>query len=264
MRKQTINTIDEFPLSPYVYLIYYKPKCFIVNLDSNYDLEWETSFDFDNTTEYKKYTSEIQEVMNIVASLDCKITFEWPIAIQKNAKRMIGEGIVRAFYFDFTNAHNALEKADSFIIQKSQEIARLWTLQSSILTAFSFISLSILCIFFKQAIVTAIGFNTYLLFLSSGAGACGALLSIIARIGNYSFGYGFGKWLHYYEGGSRILLGGICGIFACLLLKSGIIKINILNLDTISILTFSFIAGISEKMLHNIILKTIKKEGEKS
>lgn len=267
-KEREIKVIEAFPTSPHIYLINYSSEHFIVDINPEYDIDWEVK-----DTWSDEYNKEIQKILNKAGVLECRISYEWPHSVLINAKRMIGEGISRGFSFQFDASQEMFAEAEKFINKKSQEISRYWTLKACIKNVFYLLLIGILTIIFRTFFIGYLGWNFILLVLAACFGGVGALLSVIFRIGDFETQNSAGRSLHRTEGLARIIAGCICGFLAALLIKTGLLLPIVHNTQNINlyILALATIAGVSEKWIPNIILKTAKtnvvqdiKQGEKN
>ncbi len=252
-KKRRIRRLSGFHTSPFIYLINYESGKFIVDISPDYDIDWENK---DNWA--KENNEKIQQVLNQAAILECRISHEWPEEVLVDAKRMIGEGIARSFWFEFDAAKEMLREAETFINLKSQEISRQWTLRACIVTTGIFIIIAIGIVAFRLPLTILLGNSFLLLALAVCCGGLGALLSVIFRIGEFKTQNSAGISLHRAEGFARILAGCICGFIAAILIKTGVlfpIFCEVENIDLL-ILALATIAGASEKWIPNIIVKT--------
>lgn len=254
--RRKISTLSSFPEHPYIFLINYEVGKFIVFINSEYDIDWSLHDDWSD----KK--SSVQEILNQAARLECRISPEWPEAILINAKRMIGEGIARSFWDECDAANKMLKEAEAFINQKSQEISRQWTLCTCIWTTMTMVFIAFLSVYFHNWMTHTLGHSFFLLVLASCCGGVGALLSVFFRIGKLQTINSAGIGLHRTEGFARILVGSICGFLVAILVKTGIlfpIFSDVKHFDLL-ILAIATIAGASEKMVPNIVMKISTQE----
>lgn len=261
-KKRKIKRLPGFPTSPFIYLINYESEKFIVDISPYYDIDWENKDDWENDSEKKQ---NIQKILNKAAILECRISHEWPEEILIDAKRMIGEGIARSFWYEYDAADEMLKEAEVFINLKSQEISRQWTLRTCIVTTFILAIIGIGMIAFREKVIFYLGNDFLLLFLGSCCGGLGALLSVIFRIGEFKTQNSAGIWLHRTEGFSRILAGCICGFIASILIKTKVLFPSFCEIENMDLFIWAFatIAGASEKWIPNIIFHSSQSELKK-
>lgn len=247
--KEKFVNIDEKDIK---YLVY-KSDHFIVFIDSGIDVDWEIHNSFPgHGNEVKK-----NDILNIASTLECIPNDFHRDNIRLNYKRMIGEGITRAFQNDYENAYKILEKAENYIKKRNEEKSRYWYLLASGTFAIIILILGIIIQAFKSHILKSLGINFYLGTLGFVGGCLGALFSIILRLGNQHLDCSPGKKLHFLEGVSRIFAGGIAGVILAFLVKLEVIFSLLTKKDILSISMFvtGLISGASERLAPSIISK---------
>ena len=93
-------------------------------------------------------------------------------------------------------------------------------LLGSIAVTLPFIALGTGIWFYRSKYTSFLGETVFWLVLCLVAGAVGALLSVIARSGKLDFDSSAGRWLHYLEAASRIVMGALSGTAIGLAVKS--------------------------------------------
>lgn len=250
----------KWPELPVGHLIIFRDNpddgAFIVFVDYVGDIDWFRDDKSEETAKRKESEGHISEVQNEVAGLEPRIR-NWPIDLKVSAKIMLGEALARAFQCEHGNALQALKKASTFIDNKSAEVSRYWTLRACACSATLAGALGVLAMWQKAILIQVFGPTPYLLFLATCAGALGALLSIILRIGSLSFDVGAERRLHYVEGSMRIVAGGIAGILAGALVKLGVFLpfLSQAGFTTTAVCATALIAGASERFVPTIIAR---------
>ena len=85
---------------------------FIVWLDHDLDVDWQTSKKYDEAG--PKDPVAQNEVLNLAAVLECVPSDHHERDIRLNFKRMIGEGIARSLDHDYESARKILELARAY------------------------------------------------------------------------------------------------------------------------------------------------------
>lgn len=229
------------------FLIYACPE-FMVWLDKEFDLDWKTSPALDKQIEGLK--EQIGSILNAAARLQA-IPIDHLTDSQKVAgRRLIGEGVARAFKQDLVNANQMLEEARRYIQARNEERARFWYLSAAAVTAgiaLAFLSCLWLC---RKSLSEPLGPRTLLVLVGAGVGAVGALFSILLRLGKASLDPAAGPDLHYFEGAGRVVAGAISAAACAVAIKSGQLLpiLNSTPLDSALFLT-CFLFGGSERLL---------------
>lgn len=236
---------------------------YIVFIDSENDLDWKTTDEFDEkqfeNDDQKKYNKIVNEIANI-ESIPCDNLDE---KIVLNFKRQIGEALVRNFDRDFENAQKMLELAKDYIIDRSAEKSRFLYLKSSGITTLLVSSIGCLSWVLRDYLIELLGMTCFYAWLAFLIGAFGAMLSIILRMGKTNLDFHATTKLHYLEGISKIFAGMISALLVALCIKAGIIVpvINDVSSTHLAMIIGGLIAGASERLAPSIIKKI---DGQKS
>jgi len=250
----------KWPDLPVKHLVYFRDHpvegAYIVFVDYVGDLDWRRDDKAEEFTKNSQYDCHVSEVQNEVSALE-PLVRNWPRDVKFSAKRLLGEALARVFHCDRDNALEATKKAKKFIRDKSREVSRYWTLQACTASAAVAIALGV-CAIWQSALLTQLfGQTPYLLFLAACAGATGALLSIILRLGKLSFDVTAERRLHYAEGLARIIAGGLAGVLIGALVKVGVFLpvFSQATQITTAMCAAALIAGASERLVPTIIAK---------
>jgi hypothetical protein len=245
-----------WPGLPIKYLIL-STKNYIVFLDYENDLDWQTSDEFENRTlsteqkcGYNQIKNEIDSTGSIpIGNLDEKIVIGFKI--------QLGEALIRAFESDFDNAHKMVMHAQDFINKRSIEQSRFMFLTSCGLSAGISAIIFLLLWLIRDSIILAIGETFLYLTLASLIGGIGALLSVILRMGNSNLDFNASKKLHYIEGSSRVVAGMISALLISLCIKTQILLPIISNIESthLAMILGGLVAGASERFAPSIINK---------
>lgn len=250
----------KWPDLPVKHLVYFRDHpddgAYIVFIDYEGDLDWRRDDKAENLTKKADYDCHVSEIQNEVSALE-PLVRNWPKDVKFSAKRILGEALARVFRCDRENALEAIAKARQFIANKSREVSRYWTLQACTGSAALATALGVLAIWQENTLVALFGKTPYVLLLAACAGAMGALLSVILRLGKLSFDSSAERRLHIAEGVTRVVAGGISGILVGALVKLGVFLPVFLHagLTTTAVCAAALIAGASERLAPTIITK---------
>jgi hypothetical protein len=225
----------------------------LVYVDQELDLEWEC----DDIAEAVLQCSEadIGRIQNGIASLE-HFAHNWPTDLKLSTKRMLGEAIARVLQKDFAGADQALKQAKEFVKAKSQQVSRYWTLQACIASGAVAAIMGLIEIGFRPAFESALSRSPYLLSLCFWAGCLGALLFIILNLGKGpKVDSTAERHLHYLEGISRVVAGGIAGVLVGAMIKLGLFLpvFSKAGMESLAMCAAAMIAGASEKLAAGII-----------
>lgn len=241
---------------PINYLIVSNSGKYVVFLDTDCDLDWKTTDEYDDSVSEEKKV-EIHRIKNEVDRLESIPLEHLDYKIRVNYKRQLGEALVRAFEFDFDNASKMLEHAENFICKRNIEESRVMFIKSSGITAGISLLAIILLWIFRVFFIQCLGISVFYLSLSFLAGAIGAFLSVIMRLGKFKPDYNASRKLHYFEGVCKILAGMISALIVALCIKSEILLPIFTQIESTYIAMFlgGLIAGASERFVPSIISK---------
>jgi hypothetical protein len=228
---------------------------FIVYLDSDLDVEWQTSEDFDKSG--PNDPTKHNQTLNLAASLECVPNDHHRRNVRLNFKRMVGEGVARSLDHDYDSANKILEQARLYIADRNVETARLWQLSTGcILGVLSFIGGYTLWSF-RHSLVYAWGDAPFFLLLAGAAGCTGAVFSMIFRMGHNFPTSEAPRQLHILEAASRVLAGFMSGV-----LTAGAIRVGLLlpilgeaGKMQIGMLVAAMCSGASERLVPSLIAK---------
>jgi hypothetical protein len=229
----------------------------LVYVDKKLDLDWEC-----DDKAQKGADPAVGSIWNGVSRLE-PITDKWPRDLKRNAKRLLGEAVARVLRKDVVAADVALVNAREFIMAKSRQVSRYWTLQACLVSGAVACVAGLTGARFEAPIVSAISRTPYLLCLCFSAGCAGALLSVILRLGKQPrVDSTAERHLHYIEGVSRIAAGGIAGILVGAMVKLQLFFPVFANagVQTLAMCTAAMIAGASERLAAGIVTKVENQE----
>jgi hypothetical protein len=231
---------------------------YIVYLDKELDIEWETDNAFDtyiNSTGTMK--GDLRKILHSIALLE-PVAQNWPDDLKLAAKRLLGEAIVSVLEGDSAVAAKAITHADGFLKRKSKQVSRFWTLQSCLASGAVAAVIGVLDIYFRNRVVEFIGHVPFLLSLCFFAGCIGALLFVILKLSKQPNADSTAEQhLHYLEGTARIVGGGIAGVLVGGMVKLGLILpiFSQAGMETLAMCIAAMLAGASEKLAAGIITK---------
>lgn len=225
---------------------------FIVFLDSQGDLDWITTREYDK--ESPKYDQKYHENINRCAILETFSTQGMPKQEVLRFRRLIGEDLVCNLYFEFDSVKIVLDSIESKLNSRAQEISRCWYLLGSSVPAAIFVIFGAVLWVYRSEYVPLFG-GGFPMILAACAGALGALLSVISRTGTLTLNHSAGMWLHYLEGASRIGAGAISGTIAGLAVKSELILAPLSRGEKFMtvVLLAGLTAGVAERMAASIV-----------
>ena len=204
-------------------------------------------------------------IMNSAALLEATPCDGVSPGVKLQFKRLIGEAIARSFDGDYNGANHMLDAAGTYILARSQELARRWYLSASMVTALPFGIIG--CILWWERIffIRELGIGAFWLALTSVTGAMGALLSVVQRSGRLTVDCSAGRTLHWLEASSHILAGSISGVLAGLAVRSEIILAALARGERAPLVMVlaAFAAGTVERFATSIITQVTTK-GDKS
>lgn len=235
---------------------------FIVIVDDNYHVYWETTDEYDD--QGHKDRKAWNDFLNNAALVEAVPFNHFSKDIRLNFARLIGEAHVRALEHDYLNAKKMLEEAANYVNRRNQEQSRDWYLSASGVTAIAVVFIGSLIWLYRTQIIATLGYSFTSLLMAGVFGAMGAIFSIILRMGKSNLDSSSGRRIHYLEGVSRIAVGSISGIVSIMAIKSGFIVPAFLKAPNSnwSIMLFALIAGISERLIPSIISRFEKPNHE--
>jgi hypothetical protein len=196
-----------------------------VFLDSNGELDWVTSPEFDKEKDaralpQKKAANLVLGRVAIAQSAPSE-TLDEQVRLRFN--HLLGEALVCSFEDDFETAEKMVDAAVRFHRERKEELSRSWYLQAAIKAATISMGLGALFWLAREQVAIYLGASAVELIEYAAAGTLGAVLSVIARSGKLRFDSSSGRPLHDLEAQSRIGAGAITAVLAVLAVKSGLI-----------------------------------------
>jgi hypothetical protein len=244
------------------YLVYEDTR-FIVFIDHDMDIQWETDDEFDKVLGQRDEKSKGQyyNVMTRAALAETLPADGLTAKQQQRFKRLIGEATVCCFEAQYDNALSALGYAREYLGDRAQEVSRYWYLSSSILFALPFALVAVALWHWRLPVTSAFGVEPFWLAIAICSGALGALLSVMSRTGNLAFSSSSGLRLHRLEALSRIAVGAMSGgvLDLAFLSKLFLSPISAGGRVHVVMMLAAFAAGASERLAPSIIAQFEKK-----
>jgi hypothetical protein len=229
---------------------------FIVFLDCDLDVDWCTSEKYDEA-DTEDHTRERNEILIRAAMLECVPNDHQRESVRLNFKRMVGEAVARALERDYDSAKKVLEQARSYIEARNVEKARYWQLCTACTLGLLCGVSGLMMWWSRDYFIRAWGEPAYFLVMAGGAGAIGAVLSRIFRLGRRSPTSEAPKALHMLEAASKVLAGCFSGLLAAGSVEIGLV----LSLASGSgqkyatMLVVAMASGASERLAPSIIAR---------
>jgi len=234
-------------------------KDYIVHIDQDGDLDWETTQEYDREIERNPgyVLTTHNSILNGAAVLEVTPCDELKPEVRRHFTRLIGQALACCFDLDYLAAQKALLAAGQYIKARSEEKSRQWYLASTFCAAIPFLVLGAVLWIVRDFTIAITGPSFFWVALTAIAGTVGALFSVIARTGKLKFDCSAGKLLHYLEGTSRIFAGFISGCLAGFAVKSGVLFEPLIHNGHFHdiMLIAGLIAGTGERLATSIISK---------
>jgi hypothetical protein len=234
-------------------------KNFLVYIDKENNLDWETSREYDSVNEAAdpKDVAKRAALMNDCAVLETTPCGGLDASAIHHFKRLIGEAIANSLDGNYVAAQKMVGVAREYVQRRSEETSRGWYLSASFKAGLPVIGFGLALWVFRAPVIDLLGIRGLWLLLSACAGAGGALFSVITRSGKLRFDCSAGKYLHVLEATSRIAAGAFSGVLAALAVSADIILSTLTTggrLHLIMILV-ALAAGAGERLATSIISK---------
>lgn len=215
-----------------------KPKKEIVFIDTNFDLDWITSYSLDDHAQHL-----VNDIM-VMTSLPYK---HFPKEHQLSFLRILGQGIVAAFSKNDEDVKRCREQASSFHKQVSLDLYKKLRLQIS--------TVIFAIVVFVFNIVNFFVHLDNLVLSAALWGFIGAYLSVSYKNGKNDVSYSINCKFVLWDIVGRFVIGTIFGIVACYFTSSILFKMDPSIRTKENIVIIALIAGFSEKFIPNLIGK---------
>jgi hypothetical protein len=194
---------------------------FVVFLDDKLDLDWQTSDEYD--LKGPKDAVKHNKVLNRAAALESTPNEHHRYSVRLNFKRMVGEGVARSLDHDYDSAETVLKQALAYINDRNIEHARYWQLSTGCVLGLIMTIIGIVVWSLRSALIQSWGETGFYLVLAAFAGALGAALSMIFRMGKTYPTSEAPKDLHRLEAVSRIFAGCLSGVLVAGAVRIGLV-----------------------------------------
>lgn len=235
---------------------------FIVFLDAALDIDWLTADEY-----VEPDADEMQHrnrILNRAASLECVPNEHHETDIRVNFKRMVGEGVARALSRDCESAAAMLDQARDYIEDRNIEKARLWQLSTGCSIGIAIVVLGLIVWTFRDSLISVWSGPVFFLSLAGGAGALGAVLSMIFRMGSTFPTSEAPESLHRLEAVSRVFAGTLSGILITSAIRSGLVLPILAKSNEMqaALLVAAIVSGASERWAPSLIAQIEKSSSE--
>ena len=218
--RDTAGIAPKWPETEVHYLIL-KTDDFIVFLDSDLDVDWQTSERYDEVG--PKDPGEHNAILNRVAALECIPNDHHKSSIRQNFKRMVGEGVARSLDHDYDGAKKILDQAQAYIADRNVEMARYWQLSTACALGVIIGLLGMGLWAFRTFLTRGWSELGYFVVMAGVAGSLGAVLSMVFRMGRSFPTSEAPKTLHILEAASRVFAGCLSGALIAASVEVGLI-----------------------------------------
>ena len=232
-------------------------RSYIVYIDSNDDLLWETSPEFDEATspDVTKFDAvKFNRVISESEILSAQISGHLPKPVAYLARSLVGAALSNNFELDFENATKSLDAARSFIENRNLELSRYWYLIASARVAVPIFLLGVLFLVLGERYFNWSDAKWYWAIGAFAAGATGALLSIVLRASRVQMHPMAGFNLHALDAALRIFVGAISGVVVFGAIDAGLVlsALKSVNEKTAGLLA-ALAGGAGERLVGSII-----------
>ncbi|WP_116865786.1 hypothetical protein [Pseudomonas syringae] len=230
---------------------------YIVFVDSSNTLDWKTSDEYDRANSHSQ--AGRQKTLSQIGILECKPNSHLPDKFSLDFKRLLGEALACALEGEFDTASGILSNAEIYLKNRSEEISREWYLTEAGKTVAAILVMGVAIWLFRDVVKSMVGTLAFQLVLTAVAGAMGALLSIIMRMGGEKLDCHVGKNIHELESRYRIIAGMLSAIFVYLAFNSGL-AFSFSDKGGTGFLFVGFLSGLTERLAPSISAKATDAE----
>lgn len=251
------KTKERWPEMDIAFLVL-EEDTFIVCIDSEGFVDWSSNAEFKGHKDEAAHNN----ILNQMALLESTPIYALKEKIQQSYKRMLGEAIARSLSGDYKNAATILDEAETFISSRNSELARSWYLCTGGILTLVILVVGFFVWQWREEVRQSVGDTLFWLIIASVAGATGALLSIIMRMGKTNLDCSAGKTLHQIESVSRIVAGMISAVLVSLAVYAEVLFPVFSKHGSASpfLILVALIAGASERWAPSII-ESMEKQG---
>lgn len=222
---------------------------FIVFLNHELEVDWE------NTPEHESFLEKNNidpgKIQGRITCLEAVPIDHLSESMKRAFRSILGEAMCVALDGDMKGAQSLLATAEEFVNARNHEQARRWYVWASAWATAACV-LSTWAVSFLYSSFHTASLDAKTDILSAGmAGAAGALLSILLRVGRAPLDPAAGATIHRLEGTARIAVGVIGAIIVICAIRSELILPQLRNPYGIALACL--VAGASERLASGII-----------
>ena len=257
IQKSLKDVYDEYPhlTNNIKRLIQYDSNKYVVFVDVENDLDWETNDAFDSVAE----KDEVQFILGEIDSIQCQDGVRY---LSDDSKMdfilLLGRAVCLILHEDNENARKTLVLAKEFLYKRKVEITRKWQLISVIIICIAYF----ICSMFVD--MTPLYIQNWSVHWSACIlyGLTGSLLSIIQRTGTKNYDCSSGLLLNILEIIAKYLAGGIGAVFIISVYQSELFFTAFKTIDNQSAVVFilGILSGFSERLVPSLIEKITGEE----
>ncbi|MBP9950072.1 hypothetical protein [Aliarcobacter cryaerophilus] len=232
---------------------------YIVFIDNENQLDWITSDDYD--VKGHADPSKHNSILHRVAVLECKPNGDLSDKVIVDFKRLLGEALSSSLSDDYEIADKIIDDAEQFIQNRGEELSRQWYLSTAGIYTLGILIAGVIAWLLRDDLTPLVGRTFFICSIAMVAGALGAMLSIIMRMGEEKLDIHAGETIHKLESKYRIFAGMLSSLLVALAVSSEAIfpifsKVE--NPDLFLIL-IGFVGGMSERLAPSISSKLVGK-----
>lgn len=230
-------------------LIRNSPERYIVFVDSDYEVDWETTDRFD--AEHAEQIKGIDRVSSRIEDVEQNPAVAYLSEREKTAlARLLGCALVSELDGQSEEAEETIFSAKDYLKRRTSETSRRWQLVNAF-------------------VIALLGFLIWIYFAPKeyiGFGCLGALFSILCKTGNTEYDCQAGRALFALETFARFLAAVISAYMAEQLFQMDLLFTALKSdkTDASALALICFAAGFSERLVPSIIsrLTTTQEKGE--
>lgn len=224
----------------------YKDGSNIVYLDENCDVQWSS---------YAVFNEGIDNILDRACEIEQLTNKHLDKYQLETAHRYVGEAIARAFTGRSSEATKFLDRAESWVKIRNEELGRIWQLAGSFITFSIAILAGALLLVFSSQVKQILNVTTLDFLFGFIAGCIGAFLSLALRTGTLKLDSSAGRKLHMVEGGVRVIAGGLGAFFVAFAIRADLLlgAINSTSFQFPLLISFCIAAGFSERFVPTLV-----------
>lgn len=225
-------------------LLQYQENGYVVFIDIEGDLDWETKGEFDD----KLNTKEANEILMEIDIIQRQAGFRYLSFVDRESiVWRLGRALVSTLNMHNDLAKEMIEETKIFFVNRKMEITRKWQLLIAIIL---FISILLTVVFINAYFDYEVRYWAHYMLYSS----LGVLLSISYKTGNLRYDCGAGKCLNILQIITKYIVGCIGALFLISLYNNGIVFNSLMKSDTeITLMLLGIISGFSERLAPSLI-----------